>query len=32
MAAVYPYGYEKIWFKKDELEKFETYDEDGNIQ
>ena len=32
MAVVYPYGYEKIWFKKDELENFETYDENGNIQ
>lgn len=32
MGVVYPYGYEKIWFKRDELEKFETYDEDGNIQ
>ena len=32
MGVVYPYGYEKIWFKKDELEKLEIYDENGNIQ
>ena len=32
MGVVYPHGYEKIWFKMDELEKFEIYDEDGNIQ
>lgn len=32
MGVIYPHGYEKIWFKMDELEKFETYDEDGNIQ
>lgn len=32
MGVVYPHGYEKIWFKMDELEKFETYDENGNIQ
>jgi hypothetical protein len=32
MGVIYPYGYEKIWFKMDELEKFEKYDEDGNIQ
>jgi hypothetical protein len=30
MGVVYPYGYEKIWFKMDELEKFETYDENNN--
>jgi hypothetical protein len=30
--AIYPHAYEKIWFKMDELEKFEIYDEDGNIQ
>lgn len=32
LGVIYPHGYEKIWFKKDELEKFEKYDEDGNIQ
>ena len=32
IGVIYPHGYEKIWFKKDELEKFETYDENGNIQ
>ena len=32
IGVVYPHGYEKIWFKKDELEKFEIYDENGNIQ
>ena len=32
MGVIYPHGYEKIWFKMDELEKFEKYDEDGNIQ
>lgn len=32
LGVIYPYGYEKIWFKMDELENFETYDEDGNIQ
>ena len=32
MAVVYPYGYEKIWFKRDELEKFEMYDENGEKQ
>ena len=32
MGVVYPHGYEKIWFKMDELEKFEIYDENGNIQ
>lgn len=31
MGVVYPYGYEKIWFKMDELEKFEIYDADDNI-
>jgi hypothetical protein len=31
LGVVYPYGYEKIWFKMDELEKFEKYDKDGNI-
>lgn len=32
LGVIYPHGYEKIWFKMDELEKFEKYDEDGNIQ
>jgi hypothetical protein len=32
MAVIYPHGYEKIWFKMDELEKFEKYNEDSNIQ
>ena len=32
MGVVYPHGYEKIWFKKDELEKFEIYDENGEKQ
>ena len=32
LGVIYPYGYEKIWFKIDELEKFETYDKDGNIK
>ena len=28
IGVVYPYGYEKIWFKMDEIEKFKTYTED----
>lgn len=26
IGAIYPNGYEKIWFKMDELEKFEIHD------
>lgn len=32
IGVIYPHSYEKIWFKMDELEKFEKYDEDGDIQ
>lgn len=30
IGVLYPHGYEKIWFDKDELENFEAYDENGD--
>ena len=32
MGVVYPHGYEKIWFEDSELEKFEEYDENGELK
>lgn len=29
IGVIYPHGYEKIWFNADEVEDFETYDENG---
>lgn len=31
MGVVYPHGYEKIWFEDSGLEKFEEYDENGEL-
>ena len=31
IGVMYPHGYEKIWFNADELENFETYDENGEL-
>ena len=30
IGVIYPHGYEKIWFDNDEVEDFETYDENGD--
>ena len=32
MGVTYPQGYEKIWFNADEVENFESYDENGEQQ
>ena len=32
VGVLYPHGYKKIWFKADEVEDFETYDENGEQQ
>ena len=31
IGVLYPHGYEKIWFDTDEVEDFETYDENGDL-
>ena len=31
IGVTYPNGYEKIWFNADEVEDFETYDENGEL-
>ena len=31
IGVLYPHGYEKIWFDHDEVEGFETYDENGEL-
>lgn len=31
IGVLYPHGYEKIWFDHDEVEDFETYDENGEL-
>lgn len=32
IGVVYPHGYKKIWFNADEVEDFESYDENGEQQ
>lgn len=32
IGVIYPHGYEKIWFNADEVEDFESYDENGEQQ
>jgi hypothetical protein len=32
VGVMYPTGYTKIWFPMDELEKFEEYDENGELK
>ena len=32
VGVIYPHGYKKIWFGKDEVEGFETYDENGELE
>jgi hypothetical protein len=31
IGVLYPHGYEKIWFEHDEVEDFESYDENGEL-
>lgn len=31
VGVTYPHGYKKIWFDTDEVEDFETYDENGDL-
>ena len=31
VGVIYPHGYKKIWFDHDEVEGFETYDENGEL-
>lgn len=31
IGVIYPHGYKKIWFNADEVEDFETYDENGDL-
>lgn len=31
VAVTYPHGYRKIWFNADEVEDFESYDENGEL-
>lgn len=31
IGVIYPHGYEKIWFDHDEVEDFESYDENGEL-
>ena len=31
IGVTYPHGYKKIWFNADEVEDFETYDENGDL-
>ncbi len=31
IGVTYPHGYRKIWFDHDEVENFETYDENGDL-
>ena len=31
IGVIYPHGYKKIWFDHDEVEDFETYDENGEL-
>lgn len=31
IGVIYPHGYEKIWFDHDEVEDFESYDENGDL-
>lgn len=31
IGVIYPHGYEKIWFNVDEVEDFESYDENGDL-
>ena len=30
IGVLYPYGYKKIWFNTDEVEDFESYDDNGD--
>ena len=32
IGVLYPHGYEKIWFNADEVENFESYDENGELK
>ena len=32
IGVIYPHGYKKIWFNADEVEDFESYDENGEQQ
>ena len=32
IGVLYPNGYKKIWFNTDEVEGFETYDENGELK
>jgi hypothetical protein len=32
IGVTYPHGYKKIWFDHDEVEDFETYDENGELK
>lgn len=32
IGVTYPHGYSKIWFNADEVEDFETYDENGDLK
>ena len=32
IGVIYPNGYEKIWFNADEVEGFEIYDENGDLE
>ena len=31
IGVIYPHGYKKIWFNADEVENFESYDENGDL-
>ena len=31
VGVLYPHGYKKIWFNADEVEDFESYDENGDL-
>ena len=31
LGVTYPHGYKKIWFNADEVEDFESYDENGEL-